>query len=113
MTSGERFHEPRSLVWRHGATPVIGLTGGVASGKSAVAALLAEHGFAVIDADKVGHLVLDLPRSPAEARRSLRKRRVLIRHRAFSEPRVDRRHSGRSSLLIRRLGVHLKRSFIL
>lgn len=34
---------------------VIGLTGGIASGKSTVAALLAERGAAVVDADKLGH----------------------------------------------------------
>jgi dephospho-CoA kinase len=36
-------------------TIVIGLTGGIASGKSAVSAMLAEHGALIIDADKVGH----------------------------------------------------------
>ena len=36
-------------------TVVIGLTGGIASGKSVVSDLLAEHGALVIDADKVGH----------------------------------------------------------
>jgi dephospho-CoA kinase len=62
MTPGERFHEPRARArWRHGTTPVIGLIGGVASGKSAVAALLADRGFTTIDADRVGHEVLDLP----------------------------------------------------
>lgn len=35
--------------------PVIGLTGGIGAGKSTVAALLAELGAVVIDADKVGH----------------------------------------------------------
>lgn len=35
--------------------PVIGLTGGIGSGKSTVAALLAELGATVIDADKIGH----------------------------------------------------------
>jgi dephospho-CoA kinase len=34
---------------------VIGLTGGIASGKSLVAQWLAEHGAVVINADKVGH----------------------------------------------------------
>jgi dephospho-CoA kinase len=36
-------------------TVVIGLTGGIASGKSVVSQMLAEHGALVIDADKVGH----------------------------------------------------------
>lgn len=34
---------------------VIGLTGGIASGKSTVARLLAEHDAVVIDADRLGH----------------------------------------------------------
>jgi len=37
---------------------VIGLTGGIASGKSTVARFLAELGTVVIDADKVGHEIL-------------------------------------------------------
>jgi dephospho-CoA kinase len=36
-------------------TVVIGLTGGIASGKSVVSGMLAEKGALVIDADKVGH----------------------------------------------------------
>lgn len=36
-------------------TIVIGLTGGIASGKSVVSQMLAERGAAIIDADKVGH----------------------------------------------------------
>jgi dephospho-CoA kinase len=35
--------------------PVVGLTGGIGSGKSTVAAMLAELGAHVIDADRVGH----------------------------------------------------------
>lgn len=34
---------------------MIGLTGGIGSGKSTVAAMLAEHGAVVIDADRVAH----------------------------------------------------------
>ncbi len=41
--------------------PVIGLTGGICSGKSTVAAELAELGCAVIDADAVGHELLEDP----------------------------------------------------
>lgn len=38
---------------------IIGLTGGIGSGKSTVAGLLAELGAVIIDADKIGHEVLD------------------------------------------------------
>lgn len=39
----------------------IGLLGGVASGKSTVARLLAEHGAVVLDADRIAHEVLAMP----------------------------------------------------
>jgi len=38
-----------------GHGPVVGLTGGIGSGKSTVAAVLADLGAVIIDADKVGH----------------------------------------------------------
>jgi dephospho-CoA kinase len=38
---------------------VIGLTGGIGSGKSTVAGLLEQHGAAVFDADKLGHEVYE------------------------------------------------------
>lgn len=37
----------------------LGITGGIASGKSAVAAMLRELGFRVIDADRLGHEVIE------------------------------------------------------
>ena len=56
MNSSERSHELRATPrWKHGAIPVVGLTGGIGGGKSEVAAILAERGAAVIDADSVGH----------------------------------------------------------
>jgi len=42
----------------------LGLTGGIASGKSAVAAMLREMGFAVLDADSLAHRLID-PGLPA------------------------------------------------
>ena len=47
--------------WKHGAVPVIGLTGAIGGGKSQVAALLGKRGAVVIDADRVGHEVLEHP----------------------------------------------------
>jgi len=42
----------------------MGLTGGIASGKSAVAAMLRELGFPVLDADRTGHKLME-PGEPA------------------------------------------------
>jgi dephospho-CoA kinase len=46
---------------------LIGLTGGIASGKSVVAARLAEHGAVVVDADRVAREVVE-PGTPGLAR---------------------------------------------
>src|SRR4051794_3481849 len=45
--------------WKHGPIPVLGLIGGIGGGKSRGAAMLAEEGGVVIDADSVGHALLD------------------------------------------------------
>ncbi|MEN6557282.1 MAG: dephospho-CoA kinase [Thermoguttaceae bacterium] len=47
---------------------IIGIVGGVASGKSVVAEHMARLGAAVIDADQLGHEALRLPRVEAAAR---------------------------------------------
>ena len=47
--------------WKSGPIPVIGLVGGIGSGKSRVAAFLADKGAQVLDADAVGHALLDQP----------------------------------------------------
>lgn len=54
----KREERPR-LPWKHGHIPVIGLVGGIGGGKSTVAALLERDGAHVIDADRVGHALLD------------------------------------------------------
>jgi dephospho-CoA kinase len=48
---------------------IIGITGGVASGKSTVAEQLAALGAGVLDADRAGHEALRLPHVEAAARR--------------------------------------------
>jgi dephospho-CoA kinase len=87
--------EPRSR-WKHGTIPVIGLIGGIGGGKSAAAAVMAERGAVVIDADAVGHEVLDRP--------AIQKRLVdrfgseIVAARgagAEAGPRVDRRALGK------------------
>ena len=47
---------------------VIGILGGVASGKSLIAGQLAQWGAGVLDADRAGHEVLRLPEIEAAAR---------------------------------------------
>lgn len=46
---------------KHKRCPVIGLAGGIGSGKSAVAAVFERLGARVINADKIAHEVLDSP----------------------------------------------------
>jgi dephospho-CoA kinase len=62
MNRLQRSREPCPTVrYKHGGIPVIGLTGGVAGGKSIVAGLLAQRGSVIIDADSVGHELLEDP----------------------------------------------------
>jgi dephospho-CoA kinase len=61
--SPNRFTRERS---QRRSMPVIGLIGGIGSGKSEVAARLAERGVGVIDADLVGHELLDTPEVRSE-----------------------------------------------
>jgi dephospho-CoA kinase len=62
MTSCQLREEPRPRGrWKHGAIPVIGLIGGIGAGKSLLARRLADRGAAVIDADAVGHELLEDP----------------------------------------------------
>ncbi|SIN86473.1 dephospho-CoA kinase [Singulisphaera sp. GP187] len=51
--------EPRQGPWKHGQVPVIGIIGEIGGGKSQVAAFMAERGALVLDADAVGHSLLN------------------------------------------------------
>jgi len=69
---------------------VIGIIGRIGAGKSTVAALLADHGARVIDADRIAHEVL----LDGEVRDALVERfgaRVLIEPAAGATPAVNRR----------------------
>lgn len=55
---------------------ILGILGGVGSGKSTVARLFAEAGCAVIDADQAAHQVLQRPEVQAEIRRRFGKEAV-------------------------------------
>jgi dephospho-CoA kinase len=63
-----RLHHPRRVAgpWKHGSIPVIGLVGGIGAGKSRVAATLARQGAWVLDADAIGHALLDQPPARSE-----------------------------------------------
>lgn len=78
--------------WKHGPVPVLGVVGGIGSGKSAVAACLAGHGAFVLDADAVGHALLD-QRPVREAVVSRFGPDVLTED-EDGRPRVDRRVLG-------------------
>lgn len=73
------------------ATPVVGLTGEIGGGKSAVAALLAERGAVVIDADVAGHEALRRP----EVRERLVQRFGSTILAADDDSRIDRRTLGK------------------
>jgi len=45
--------------WKNGEIPVIGIIGEIGGGKSQVAAIMAERGALVLDADAVGHALLN------------------------------------------------------
>ncbi len=84
---------PRRVVgpWKHGRIPVIGLVGGIGAGKSTVAAALAGRGAAVLDADVVGHALLD--QTPSREQVVARFGDEVLD--ASDPSRIDRRRLGR------------------
>jgi dephospho-CoA kinase len=72
--------------------PVLGLIGGIGAGKSLVAAELAKRGALVVDADAVGHALLDQTPSRHEI---VRRFGPEVLDREADTPRIDRRALGR------------------
>lgn len=79
--------------WKHGPVPVIGLVGAIGAGKSRVAALMAERGAQVLDADAIGHVLLDQPPARDEV---LARFTDEVRDLASSpdDPKIDRKLLG-------------------
>jgi dephospho-CoA kinase len=69
---------------------IIGLTGGIGSGKSTVARFLAELGATVIDTDKIGHEILEYDNQARSQALACFDRQVLT-----PEGRIDRQKLGR------------------
>lgn len=81
---------------------VVGLAGGVGSGKSTVAALFRKWGARIVDADAVGHRVLERPGIRARLRRAWGAG-------IFRNGRVDRRALAREAFRSRRSVERLNR----
>lgn len=83
------------------SVPVIGLTGGIGSGKSTVADMLVEHGAALVDTDRIAHSLTEPGGDAIPAIRAAfgegviapdgRMDRAAMRARAFSDPAVRKR----------------------
>ncbi len=62
MAQSDRLnHSEQVAGWKHGEVAVVGLTGSIGGGKSTAAQSLARRGAMIIDADSVGHQVLNEP----------------------------------------------------
>ncbi len=83
--------------WKNGPVAVVGLIGGIGAGKSRVAAFMAEHGAQILDADAIGHTLLD--QTPAREEVVARfGTEVLERDRSglpVDPPKVDRALLGK------------------
>jgi dephospho-CoA kinase len=74
--------------------PVIGLIGGIGAGKSRVAALWAELGATVLDADAIGHALLDQRPARDEALARFGPGILVPSAGSVEPPRIDRRALG-------------------
>ena len=81
-------------LWKHGSTPVVGLIGGIGSGKSLVAAFLGEQGAFVLDADKVGHTLLNQRPVRDEVISRFGSKILTVTDESPEEPLIDRRALG-------------------
>jgi len=82
---------------------VVGITGGIGSGKSSLARLLAQRGASLVDADRIGHQVLEQPAVRAALVAAFGSRIAL------ADGRIDRRELGRRAFASREAYEQLTR----
>ena len=68
---------------------IIGITGSIGSGKTTAAGLLRKHGFKIIDADEIGHQILDRNKTAYRTITAYFGSQVLDRHK-----KIDRKKLG-------------------
>ncbi|RUL88117.1 dephospho-CoA kinase [Tautonia sociabilis] len=81
--------------WKNGPVPVVGLIGGIGAGKSLVAAALAARGAAVLDADAIGHALLDQRPARQEVVARFGEDVLAPPAEEGEAPRIDRKALGR------------------
>lgn len=81
--------------WKNGPVPVVGLIGGIGAGKSRVASGLASRGAAVLDADTIGHALLDQRPARTEVVKRFGQDVLSPPESEGGDPRIDRNVLGR------------------
>lgn len=99
------------MTQRHASVPIIGLTGGIGSGKSTVADALVARGGVLVDTDRIAHELTAPAGAAIEPIRAAfgdaviapdgRMDRAAMRERAFSDPQARKRLEGILHPLIR------------
>ena len=80
--------------WKHGSVPVLGLIGGIGAGKSRVAAELAKQGAVILDADQIGHALLDQRPARELVWQRFGQEVILPPSDSEPEPRINRKVLG-------------------
>lgn len=80
--------------WRNGPVPVIGLIGGIGAGKTLVGSLFAERGAIVVEADKVGHSLMDQRPARDKIIQRFGSRVLDLNQSTEPQPPIDRKALG-------------------
>jgi dephospho-CoA kinase len=115
LATMERYWEEAKMETRANRVRTIGITGGIASGKSLVSDYLRKHGYAVVDADQLARKVTEAGGSGIEAIRTHFGEEYIDQHGAldrkkmrqliFNDPTEKQKLEGLIHPLIRKLGL--------